>query len=231
MSSLRTTMIRALSGAVYVASIVGALLCWTPAFYGVMCLYAVLVMVEFVRLRSGFAMLRRTARYQAVVFWLLAWMWIVVPFLIMIFLPRWVLPLAGATAPELLMLSLFALVWIHDSFAYLTGILLGKHLLAPAISPKKTIEGSVGGVLFTLLAGGLFWSFSQNHHPLHFWLIGAVLISIWATLGDLTQSRLKRLAGVKDSGSLMPGHGGFFDRFDALLFAAPVWLIWVWLFR
>ncbi|HRZ76081.1 MAG TPA: phosphatidate cytidylyltransferase, partial [Bacteroidales bacterium] len=126
-------------------------------------------------------------------------------------------------------LGLFAMIWTFDSFAYLTGKLLGKHPLAPRISPKKTWEGFAGGLLFVILAAVLW----HNWHPgpgLVAWLLLALVAGIAGTLGDLFESSLKRSAGVKDSGTLIPGHGGVLDRFDSILFAAPPALLILLLF-
>ena len=119
-----------------------------------------------------------------------------------------------------LILLVFALLWTNDTFAYLTGRLLGKHKLFERISPGKTIEGCIGGLLFTLVGVAVFSYYSE-------WLpmtaaIGTGLIAVvFGTLGDLCESMLKRQAGVKDSGKLIPGHGGILDRFDSVLFAVP----------
>lgn len=115
-----------------------------------------------------------------------------------------------------------ALVWIGDTGAYFSGLLLGRHKLAPEISPNKTVEGLAGGMVVTALAGvglGVWWRLG-----LGLWhsLALGILITIFGTLGDLVESKIKRAAGAKDSGSLLPGHGGVLDRFDSLMFAAPV---------
>lgn len=115
-----------------------------------------------------------------------------------------------------------ALVFAHDTCAYFVGNLLGKNLLAPTISPKKTWEGFIGGCSAVFIVLILF-----PLVPISFTFItiGTIAISILATLGDLFESQLKRNVGIKDSGSLLPGHGGLLDRFDALLFVIPV--IWI----
>ena len=128
--------------------------------------------------------------------------------------------LFGEMAGASVLLMAFALIWTNDIFAYLTGRLLGKHKLFPRISPGKTIEGSLGGLFFTIIAICVFSHFVS-------WLsipvaIGVALISVvFGTLGDLCESMLKRQAGVKDSGKLIPGHGGILDRFDSILFSVP----------
>lgn len=118
--------------------------------------------------------------------------------------------------------------WAGDSAAYLTGRSLGRHKLAPAVSPGKTIEGSVGGLLASAMVSALMFALSG---VMPWWsgaLIGLV-IGAAGQLGDLCESFLKRQAGVKDSGNLIPGHGGMLDRIDALLFAFPAALIAWWL--
>lgn len=118
-------------------------------------------------------------------------------------------------------LSFFALIWISDTGAYCAGVLFGKHKLMPSISPKKTIEGLVGGIIFTLLAS---WAISQivGIYSIMEWLIIAVVVVFFATFGDLAESMIKRNVGIKDSGNLLPGHGGVLDRFDSAILASPV---------
>lgn len=128
---------------------------------------------------------------------------------------------------EPLYLTGFLLIlWLNDSGAYIVGSLLGRTPLAPSLSPKKTWEGTSGGVLVALLVGLLLAEFS-GVGGYFFWMGGAALIAIAGVLGDLFQSALKRNAGVKDSGNVLPGHGGVLDRYDAMLFAGPVFAIWV----
>lgn len=119
-------------------------------------------------------------------------------------------------------------IWINDTMAYLVGSLIGKTPFSK-ISPKKTWEGTIGGVILSAIVTGLLafllnawnyldWSFYK-------WIILALIAAIFGTAGDLLESKIKRMANVKDSGSIMPGHGGFLDRFDSLLVAVPfVWL-------
>ncbi len=114
-------------------------------------------------------------------------------------------------------------IWLNDTMAYIIGSFIGKTPLS-AISPKKTWEGTIGGAILCIavIAAIGWWSklFSVRH-----WITIAVLCAVFGTLGDLLESKVKRIANVKDSGNLMPGHGGFLDRFDSLLIATPfVWL-------
>jgi phosphatidate cytidylyltransferase len=124
-------------------------------------------------------------------------------------------------------LLLFALVltWTADSTAYFLGRAIGKHPLAPHISPKKTWEGSIGGMLGSLLVAGIFRFWIRL--PLPHLLVMAVLGNIAGQMGDLLESAYKRSAGVKDSGGLLPGHGGMLDRIDALILCIPV--LWYYL--
>lgn len=115
---------------------------------------------------------------------------------------------------------LFVLIWSSDSFAYFTGRMFGKHKMAPKISPKKTWEGFAGGVFFTLILG---YFIEQNFPDLRGnWIVVGLLVSVFAPLGDLVESQLKRTFGVKDSGNIIPGHGGVLDRLDSFIIAAPV---------
>ena len=127
-----------------------------------------------------------------------------------------------------LIILVFCLLWANDIFAYLTGKLLGKHKLFPRISPGKTIEGSFGGLVFTIIAVVVFVHYVE-------WLsisaaVGMAAIAVvFGTLGDLCESMLKRQAGVKDSGQLIPGHGGILDRFDSVLFSVPFIFVYLYL--
>jgi phosphatidate cytidylyltransferase len=125
-------------------------------------------------------------------------------------------------------LGLFIIVWANDTFAYLTGRFLGKNKLFERISPKKTWEGTIGGILFSILAGFL-WAKALDL-SLVFWLPSALAISVSAIFGDLIQSMFKRSVNVKDTGTIMPGHGGVLDRFDAVLFAAPIFFVIIYFY-
>ncbi len=115
---------------------------------------------------------------------------------------------------------LFILIWASDTFAYLTGRFFGKHKMAPKISPKKTWEGFAGGVVLTLVLS----FFIEKYFPemRGNWIVVGLLVSVFAPIGDLMESKLKRSFGVKDSGKLIPGHGGVLDRLDSFIICAPV---------
>ncbi len=119
-----------------------------------------------------------------------------------------------------LIMGIFILIWVNDSFAYVVGKTLGRTKLYPAVSPKKTIEGTLGGLVFTLGAAYFMAKYEDIVNPAQ-WVILAGVIVLTGSLGDLIESKLKRQAGVKDSGAILPGHGGMLDRLDSLIFAAP----------
>jgi len=131
-----------------------------------------------------------------------------------------------------LLLALFVIIWLNDSGAYIIGSLMGKraggnHKMFPRVSPNKSWEGLIGGVVVALIGGVVLYYVGwfeavAGHHALRFAVVMALLISVFGTLGDLMESLFKRTIGVKDSGKLMPGHGGALDRFDSLLLATPV---------
>ncbi len=124
---------------------------------------------------------------------------------------------------EYIYILIFIGAWVTDIFAYLTGVTIGRHKLIPAISPKKTIEGSIGGLLFATAA------FAATSYFIGIWSVGWViiiagglLVSIIAQIGDLCMSAIKRQHGIKDFGTLFPGHGGVLDRFDSILAVSSV---------
>ncbi len=121
---------------------------------------------------------------------------------------------------KFLIMGIFVLIWVNDSFAYLVGRSIGRTKLFPTVSPKKTIEGAVGGLVFTLGAAYLIAQY-EPIASVSQWMTLAAVIVVTGNLGDLVESKLKRVAGVKDSGALLPGHGGMLDRLDSLVFAAP----------
>ncbi len=117
-------------------------------------------------------------------------------------------------------LTLF-LVWATDIFAYLIGRRFGQHLMAPQISPKKTLEGALGGLLGSIFVGLIFWFWMEGVSLKHI-VVLSLMIGLGGQIGDLVESALKRSAGIKDSGTLIPGHGGILDRSDSLIFVLPL---------
>ncbi len=121
-----------------------------------------------------------------------------------------------------LLMSVFIMVWICDSGAYFSGRAFGRHKMAPHLSPKKTVEGAVGGVLLTVVAALVIEQFLPLATSLLHTCVIGLLVAFGAIVGDLFESYLKRSFGVKDSGNILPGHGGFADRFDSFIMVAPL---------
>jgi phosphatidate cytidylyltransferase len=156
---------------------------------------------------------------------------------VMILVPPWFaayyLHAHDSDRPSLLLFVL-VLVGAADSFAYLVGHLFGRTKLAPQLSPGKTVEGLLGGLASVIVLAALWglWLRDMGGWHLAAWLGLAVTTMLFSVVGDLAESRLKRLAGVKDSGSILPGHGGVLDRIDAFTAAAPIFLLgWIVLFQ
>ena len=118
--------------------------------------------------------------------------------------------------------SFLSLIWISDSAAYVFGVTFGKRPLFKTVSPKKSIEGFIGGLSFAIILSIIFSFYLSLNITLLQWIILGLLTGCTGTLGDLVQSQFKREAGVKDSGNLLPGHGGLYDRMDSIIFAAPI---------
>ena len=133
----------------------------------------------------------------------------------------------------LLLLALFVIIWTNDTGAYCVGSLIGKHKMFPRVSPGKSWEGLIGGVLFAVIVGwifSLYVSFELFVVPNTIkWIVFVLIVSLFGTLGDLMESLLKRTLGIKDSGKIIPGHGGMLDRFDSMLLAAPAIVIYLML--
>ena len=124
------------------------------------------------------------------------------------------------------LLALLAIVWIDDTFAYLTGMLFGKHRLFERISPKKSWEGFIGGAVFSIASSLIFSHFFGEISTVG-WIGFSLVIITFGTWGDLIESLMKRTLGVKDSGNMIPGHGGILDRFDSTIMAIPAAVIYL----
>ncbi|MBQ0076596.1 MAG: phosphatidate cytidylyltransferase [Bacteroidales bacterium] len=134
--------------------------------------------------------------------------------------------MGGIEQGKYILLALFILIWVNDSGAYIVGSLMskrkgGNHKMFPRVSPNKSWEGLIGGAFFAILGGWVLYMVEWLPNNILFALVFALVISIFGTLGDLMESLMKRTIGVKDSGNIMPGHGGALDRFDSLLLATP----------
>lgn len=142
-------------------------------------------------------------------------------------MPVWI----GATFSSVIPCGIMFSIWINDTMAYLVGSFIGKTPLTK-ISPKKTWEGTIGGIILCIITIGFLYpliisKFSDVDFKRSIWFIIPAICAIFGTLGDLLESKIKRTADVKDSGSFMPGHGGFLDRFDSLLVAVP--FVWIYI--
>ncbi len=143
-------------------------------------------------------------------------------------IPLGLMPLLHVGYNTLVMVLI--MVWMNDNGAYMGGSLLGKHKMWQRHSPGKTWEGTAIGVLFTLLTAFFVGPLFNDQIAWYHWLVLGLICSVIDTLGDLVESMLKRSVGVKDSGTIMPGHGGFLDRFDSLLIATPFVFVYLALF-
>lgn len=139
------------------------------------------------------------------------------------------IPAGGISFSPGILIGFFILIWINDTGAYLAGSVFGKHRLMERISPKKSWEGFIAGALLALIVAWLLsgWLGITDRWG---WMIISIIISISGTFGDLIESMLKRSIGIKDSGKIMPGHGGFLDRFDSTLIAFPLVFLFITLF-
>lgn len=146
-----------------------------------------------------------------------SFLYVVIPFIIMV--------LIALLFGKVFLAIMFVLIWTNDTFAYLSGRFFGKNKLFPRISPNKTWEGTIGGSILTMLMAVVI-TYVVNQDYL-FWIVAALIISVSSNLGDLLESLFKRTVDVKDSGNIMPGHGGILDRFDAALIAAPFFYCWL----
>jgi phosphatidate cytidylyltransferase len=129
-------------------------------------------------------------------------------------------------------MAVFILIWVSDTMAYLVGCKFGKHKIFERISPKKSWEGAIGGFVFTVTAaafGG--YLFPKLGFEVWQWCVIGAMVGIFGILGDFIESMFKRSAGVKDSGNLIPGHGGLLDRLDSFIFTIPWVAIAVWVMR
>lgn len=145
----------------------------------------------------------------------------VLPFALLhhIVIPKMAVGTGFGYDPYILM-GVIILIWSNDTFAYLGGSLFGKRKMIERISPGKTWEGTLFGVLMTFVLGFVIGNYFMHTNVL-FWMILGILVPVLATIGDLVESMLKRQAGIKDTGNIMPGHGGILDRFDSLIFVTP----------
>jgi phosphatidate cytidylyltransferase len=227
--NIETLKTRALTALIFVIVMMGGLLWNKWSFLALFTLVHFGCWFEFVKL------LKKIYDSQYLKYTLLGLLYITMPIAMLLHLRTiWsdfegakVLEDFGNTIPIAIIFS----IWINDTMAYLVGSFIGKTPFSK-ISPKKTWEGTIGGAilcvvtigfLFPVLAERFFYPYAQKQT----WFIIAAICAVFGTLGDLLESKIKRVADVKDSGAIMPGHGGFLDRFDSLLIATPV--VWVYI--
>lgn len=179
--------------------------------------FAPFVAVLLVLVQTGFEIGSQKGTLLRLVYRLFGYLYIVLPFGLTLYL---VMDAEGTYRPEW-MLILFAIIWCNDTFAYLVGMTIGKNRMCPRVSPKKSWEGFAGGMISAVgIAGVLTYGFSIL--PIEKSLVMALSVAVAGVLGDLLESLLKRTVNIKDSGNIIPGHGGILDRFDAVLLAVPV---------
>ena len=165
---------------------------------------------------------------------MMAQLYIALPFSLLNTLAFHLTPQGYVTYDAILPLSVFVFLWINDSGAYICGSLLGKHKLFPRISPGKSWEGSVGGGILVILVAVLVWYLTDQYQlnqlgltPIEWAGLGLVVV-VFGTWGDLVESLFKRTLGIKDSGNILPGHGGMLDRFDSSLLAIPAAVVYLY---
>lgn len=185
----------------------------TYLFGGLLCL-VILILYMPVRLMISVGDRTETS-LRATAFSTLAMFYVVMPLAFF--------TLAYAAHGRTAVLATFIFLWLNDTGAYLSGITFGRHKLCERLSPKKSWEGFWGGFVLCLIGGAVTAWICDHNFVL--WIIYAAIVSVFATFGDLFESLLKRTVGVKDSGALIPGHGGILDRIDSLLAVAPITLI------
>lgn len=196
-------------------ALLGILFCGVPFLF----FFILLSAIELFRKEDG------SSRLQLMALHILSVFWIAIPVMLM-----------GMVFEDcaVFLLALFIIIWLDDTLAYCAGSLFGRHKLCERISPKKTWEGFIIALVLTVAASvsfGYIGYFVDNIHwsPLQ-WAGFALVVVLFGTLGDLVESMIKRACGVKDSGNILPGHGGILDRFDSVLMAVPAGALYAYVF-
>ena len=201
---MNETLKRAISGAFYVVIMwLGA--SYEPSFRVLFTILGIVSIYEMWKLRNG------KSKF-------LAFAYVLIPFILIQLI---VTKEDQQNWNSNLILFMFILTWTFDTFAYLFGVRFGKHKIMPSISPKKSWEGFGGGFVFSIIASYISYSFFFKFEDIRIPLIISIILPFTATLGDFIESHYKREAGVKDSGNLIPGHGGILDRMDAFMITIP----------
>ena len=173
--------------------------------------------------------LRQTDPIEDWAYTMLSQMYIALPLSLLNVLAFTATPEGTVTYNPLLPLSVFVFLWVNDTGAYCIGSLIGRHKLFPRISPGKSWEGSIGGAVFVLAAAyAIHYFLDVPVTNLYHWLGLGLVVVVFGTWGDLVESLLKRTLGVKDSGDILPGHGGMLDRFDSALLAIPASVVYLY---
>lgn len=190
----------------------------------------VIILVYLLILFASAILIRRQDILHGIIYSVFGQMYITMPLsLLMVLSYSYQHNLATGGYDWVPLLGLFVFIWVNDTAAYFIGSLIGKHKLISHISPKKSVEGFIAGIFFTLLTSLIFsHSFPEFSHL--FWMGFALVVALFGTVGDLFESLIKRTYSVKDAGTLIPGHGGILDRIDSLLVAVPAAYLYLIIF-
>lgn len=193
-------------------------------------LLPVSILIYLLILLASAIFLRRDDIFHGIIYSVFGQVYITMPLSLLMVISYSVQPdITGTGYDWVPLLALFVFLWVNDTAAYFIGSLIGKHKLIEHISPKKSVEGFIAGIFFTML-GSLIFAHLYPGFSVTFWMGFAVVVSLSGTLGDLFESLIKRTYSVKDAGNLIPGHGGILDRIDSLLVAVPAVFLYLILF-
>ena len=180
-------------------------------------LWLVFMSIEMIKVSASFILDTSTL--------LMGFIYTVLPFTLLVYFSK-----VNGSFDARLPFGFFLILWANDTGAYLVGKFFGKHKLLEAVSPKKTWEGLIGGAAAAIVLGYFLFSLMPSTFPRMDWVVISIIVAVFANIGDLIESQIKRIKGVKDSGKLLPGHGGVLDRFDGLLIALPLVIIYLIIF-
>ena len=191
---------------------------------------SVMILVYLLVLIASAIFIRRNDILHGIIYSVFGQLYITMPLSLLMLISYSCQDITASSGEEWIpILALFVFIWVNDTAAYFIGSLIGKHKLIEHISPKKSVEGFVAGILFTMLASLIFARLFPEFSIL-FWIGFAAVVSLFGTLGDLFESLIKRTCTVKDTGQLIPGHGGILDRIDSLLVAVPAAYLYLIIF-
>lgn len=188
------------------------------------------ILVYLLILIASSVFIRREDIFHGIIYSVFGQIYITMPLgLLMLISYSYQNSIPGGGSDWVPILALFVFIWVNDTAAYFIGSLIGKHKLIEHISPKKSVEGFIAGIIFTLLASFIFTKIYHEFSTV-FWIGYGAVVALFGTLGDLFESLIKRTSSVKDAGHLIPGHGGILDRIDSLLVAVPAVYLYLLLF-